>query len=73
MPTRSPIAWLGRRIVSIPRNRRGLALLVFGILFLGGLIVLDQLVINHMLESSFGQFSDISFYQERAQTILDGK
>ncbi len=73
MPTLRPIAWLGKRIGSIPQAKRGLALLVFGILLLGGLIALDQLVINKMLESSIGQFSDISFYQERAQTILDGK
>ena len=73
MPMPGPIAWLGRRIGSIPQAKRGLVLLVFGILLLGGLIALDQLVINKMLESSFGQFSDISFYQERARTILDGK
>jgi hypothetical protein len=73
MPSLGPTAWLGNRIRSIPQAKRGTVLLVFGILLLGGLIALDQLVINDMLESSFGQFSDISFYQERAQTILDGK
>jgi hypothetical protein len=73
MPSLGPLAWLGDRMRSIPPAKRGKVLLVFGILLLGGLIALDQLVINDMLESSFGQFSDISFYQERAQTILDGK
>ena len=67
------MAWLGDRIGSVPPAKRGLALLVFGILLLGGLIALDQLVINDALESSFGHFSDIHYYQERAQTILDGK
>ncbi|MDD1743004.1 MAG: glycosyltransferase 87 family protein [Methanomassiliicoccales archaeon] len=57
----------------MPPAKRGLALLIFGILLLGGLIALDQLVINNLLASSFGQFSDLSFYQERAQAILDGK
>jgi hypothetical protein len=73
MPPPRPITWLGNLIGSVTPVKRGLVLLVFGIIFLGGLIALDQLVINNLLESSFGHFSDISFYQERAQTILDGK
>ncbi len=73
MPSYGPIGWLGNKIGSIPQKKRGLVLFVFGIILLGGLIALDQLVINNLLVSSFGQFSDLSFYQERAQTILDGK
>ncbi len=73
MPSIGPISWISNRIGSVPPAKRGLVLLVFGLLLLGGLIALDQLVINNLLESSFGRFSDVPYYQERAQTILDGK
>jgi hypothetical protein len=73
MRTPGPIAWIGNRIRSVPPAKRGLMLLVFGIILLSGLIAFDQLVVNNLLESSFGRFSDVPYYQERAQAILDGK
>ncbi len=68
-----PLLWIGDKVRSVPPDKRGLVLLVAGIIFLGALIAFDQLVVNNLLESSFGRFSDVPYYQERAQAILDGK
>jgi len=68
--------WLHRtekRLRAIPASKRALVILVVGVLLLGGLIALDQLWLRKALNDSFGPLSDVPFYRNRTQAVLDGK
>jgi len=67
------VQWLKARLQSIPPHRRLLAIVVLGMLLLGTLIVLDEMVIRGGLLDLTGPIRDVPIYRERTQTVLDGK
>ncbi len=62
-----------RRAEPIPGRKKLLVLIVVGILFYGGIIALDNLLLRPHLNEIFGEPIDLSYYQERGQAILDGQ
>ncbi len=62
-----------RRAEPIPSRKKLLILIVVGLLFYGGIIALDNLVLRPHLNEIFGEPIDLSYYQERGQAILDGQ
>jgi hypothetical protein len=62
-----------RRAEPIPGRKKLLILIVVGLLFYGGIITLDNLVLRPHLNEIFGEPIDLSYYQERGQAILDGR
>jgi len=67
------LQWLKVRLQAIPPHRRLLTIVVIGILLLGTLIVLDEMVIRGGLIDLTGPIRDVPLYRERTQTVLDGK
>ncbi len=68
--------WLDRaekRMRAIPPSRRALFIALVGVLILGTLIAVDNLFLNQALTDAFGRATDLNFYRERAQAVLDGK
>jgi hypothetical protein len=53
------------------RRRVHLLILIWALLF-GGLIALDALFLRDVLDTSFGEVLDISYYRYRTESVLDG-
>jgi hypothetical protein len=69
-------SWLdrqGKRMRSIPPSRRTLFIIVVGIIILAIFIAIEQLWLSQVLNGAFGSTTDLPYYRERAQAILDGK
>lgn len=67
--------WLLRqetRLRRIPPNRRALVILVVGVVLLGSLVTIDQLVVHNYLEETIGPTSDVPYYRARTLTVLNG-
>ncbi len=62
-----------KRMRSIPPSRRALFIVVVAIVILGALIAVDGLWLNQAFSDAFGRVTDVNFYRERAQAVLDGK
>jgi len=62
-----------RRAEPIPGRKKLLILIMVGLLFYGGIIALDNIVLRPHLNEIFGEPIDLSYYQERGQAILDGQ
>jgi len=61
------------RMRAIPRSKRALVIVVVGVLMVSGLIALDQLYLHKTFADEFGWLSDVTFYQNRTQAVLEGK
>ncbi len=68
--------WLTRaeaRMRSIPRSKKALVIVIVGVLLVGGLLAFDHLYLRNALTNEYGPLSDVPYYQNRTQAVLDGK
>lgn len=66
------LAALQEKLRSIKPEKRAFVILLVGILYLGGLITADQLIVRKPLTEIVGPTPDVPYYRERTQTVLDG-
>ncbi|HVO77863.1 MAG TPA: hypothetical protein VMS79_03235, partial [Methanomassiliicoccales archaeon] len=62
-----------KRMRSIPPSKRTLFIIIIGVAILAAFIVITDLWLGPALTDAFGRTTDVNFYRERAQAILDGK
>jgi hypothetical protein len=63
---------LQEKLRSVEPDRRAYVILLVGIVYLGALITVDQLIVREPLTEIVGPTPDVPYYRERTQTVLDG-
>jgi hypothetical protein len=67
--------WLLRqekKLRKIPPEKRALVILIVGVVLLGSLVTIDQLVLRDYLDQTIGPTPDVPYYRTRTQTVLNG-
>ncbi|MEM2944427.1 MAG: hypothetical protein QW087_06795 [Methanomassiliicoccales archaeon] len=60
------------KLAAIKPEKRAVTIILIGVIYLGGIIAVDQLFLRSHLSEIIGPPPDVPYYRERTQLVLDG-